>query len=145
MQGNGTVSCVLNLTTLGAHKQDITAAGVLPCHTEVRCLVAADIHEARAAPWKRTCRSMPLCIKVHFESLPSCNGFIEGLGAPDARVVVDALPHVENKLHIKWRDLGTAGALALGNVSLQYLSADSSVPATIQVKLCSLSYNCYLR
>ena len=100
-------------------------------HTEVRCVVAVDLHASSAAPAKRTCRSMPMCIKIHFMPLTSSDGLVNELGEPGARVVVKALPHLENQLAVSWKSLGIERAAQLGNVSLEVLQRNASVPRTL--------------
>jgi len=126
-QGEGSVSCVLNLTSVAGsmHGNDWTG------RTEVRCLVALDLHDLMAAPGKRTCRSMPLCLKVHFMPIESSDGLVPQFGAPEARVIVSPLPHVENQLRISWGRLDEKRSKALGTITIQYLQQSASVPRTL--------------
>jgi len=131
-QGDGAVSCILNLTNSGENtEKNASWIG----RTEVRCLVAVDVHSATAAPARRTCRSMPLCIKVHFVPLSSSDGHIAELGDPLAQVLVNLLPYVENELQVSWKHLGFRRAASLGNVTLEYVGQNASVPHTLAVEI----------
>jgi len=129
-QDSGAVCCLLELkpTAETSHAASYMAHGG---HTEVRCVVAVDLHASSAAPAKRTCRSMPMCIKIHFMPLTSSDGLVNELGEPGARVVVKALPHLENQLAVSWKSLGIERAAQLGNVSLEVLQRNASVPRTL--------------
>jgi hypothetical protein len=126
-QDNGAVCCLLELVPAAGTSPGAAERG----RTEVRCVVAVDLHESSDAPTKRTCRSMPLCIKIHFVPLTSSDGLVTELGAPNARVIAKALPHLENQLAVSWNTLSIERAAQLGNVTVEVLRDDASVPHTL--------------
>ena len=127
-QGNGFVSCVLNLTNVGG---SVHGNEQWEGFTEIRCLVAVDVHDFMAAPEKRTCRSMPLCFKINFVPLPSVNGLALEFGAPQVQVVPSPAPYVDTLLNISWKYLDVNRSTRLESVTIEYLQEDSSVPHTL--------------
>ena len=123
-QGVGGVSCVVTLTKLG----DVG-------DTVVRCMVAVDLHPESAAPQKRTCRSMPLCIKIHFVSASSADGLIMALGMPNVSFIASVVPHQEHLLRVGWKMghtfWGKSSIYKPGNVTVEYLQGDAVVPHSI--------------
>jgi hypothetical protein len=126
-QSRGAVSCILKIKSSGSNMY----GNYIAEQSEVRCVVAVDLHDPNAGPAKYTCPSMPLCFKIHFVPVSSTHGLITEFGDPKAHLNISPLPYIEKELHISWKYLGAHRSAALGNVTIEDIQRDSSVPRTL--------------
>ena len=73
----------------------------------IRCFTAFDIHDSDAAPGKRSCRSLPFCIKVRFSPLPSWRALYHGIGVIKAFLQLDPRDQQSFRgahIYLRWND-----------------------------------------
>jgi hypothetical protein len=83
--GRGALSCIYRLVTPdyvpGQGFSESSAGKVY-----VRCFAAVDMHNESVAPQRRTCRSMPLCIRIRLDKPASVGGWWPQVLAPVAKL-----------------------------------------------------------
>ena len=82
--GVGSLSCVFKLVT--PDYVDGVGFSLPSGTTHVRCFAAVDVHAQSEAPAAKTCRSLPMCIKIRIEDGPSVYGFWQALSIPVAEI-----------------------------------------------------------
>jgi hypothetical protein len=129
--GRGALSCVYRLVTpdfVPGQGFPLSYAG----QVFVRCFAAVDRHESSAAPQKRTCRSMPLCIRIRMDGASSVGGWWPQLETPVA-MVDGSIDAVTDTVLVTW-DMSAAAAAAVLSTHVQYAVDDDvvyrPVPAT---------------
>ena len=111
-QGFGSLSCIFRLSRgdrSGGLEEGVGRwdenEGMLGS-VVVKCFTALDLHQPSAAPRKKTCRSVPLCVKIRIEPVASYRGVLNRIFYPSSvtstapRVRLDVGEHSDQRPEI---------------------------------------------
>ena len=127
-RGVGALHCIYKLIHSDMHQFGSSDQSK---KVHIRCFTTFDIHDGKAAPQQRTCRSAPFCIKIHFTRIPSWHGLYPPLGLLKAYLeTTDHKRFRGAKVLLRWSDLAdldadVSSALQSHDVVVQYSLARS--------------------